>query len=262
MNLATATSIITASEIKRYRERGFAKFESCLDPMYLERFRPEIARVVREMTAAQAPLAERGTYGKAFLQAINLWQRSALIEEFVRNQHLARIAAELMGCTNVRVYHDQGLFKEPGGGFTPWHCDQVYWPLECRTITAWIPLVPVPLEMGPLQFSIGSHRADFGRHLTIGDESERVLARTLKDLPVEEQPFALGDVSFHDGWTFHRAGSNTTEHMRDVMTVIYYPDGARMIAPRSGAHERDGAKFFPGIVPGQVAATEMNPLLL
>lgn len=25
----------------------------------------------------------------------------------------------------VRIYHDQALFKGPGGGHTPWHCDQV-----------------------------------------------------------------------------------------------------------------------------------------
>ena len=57
----------------------------------------------------------------------------------------------------VRMYHDQALYKEAGGGITPWHADQYYWPLETdKTITAWIPLQATPLEMGPLEFSAGS----------------------------------------------------------------------------------------------------------
>jgi len=64
-----------------------------------------------------------------------------------------------MKVDGVRIYHDQALFKEPGGGFTPWHADQYYWPLETdKTITAWMPLQSIPLTMGPLEFSAGRHR--------------------------------------------------------------------------------------------------------
>ncbi|MBV8689372.1 MAG: phytanoyl-CoA dioxygenase family protein [Candidatus Eremiobacteraeota bacterium] len=51
----------------------------------------------------------------------------------------------------MRLYHDQALIKEPGAGYTPWHADQFYWPLDsAKTITAWVPLRAVPLEMGPI----------------------------------------------------------------------------------------------------------------
>ncbi len=41
----------------------------------------------------------------------------------------------------VRVYADQALYKEPHGGYTPWHCDAFYWPLATdKAITAWVPL--------------------------------------------------------------------------------------------------------------------------
>jgi len=41
----------------------------------------------------------------------------------------------------VRIYHDQALNKEPGGGYTPWHCDGYYWPLQSdKILTAWVPL--------------------------------------------------------------------------------------------------------------------------
>ena len=65
------------------------------------------------------------------------------------------------------------LYKEPGGGITPAHADQYYWPLASdRTITAWVPLQPVPVEMGPLGFYARSQSVAFGRDLGISDESE------------------------------------------------------------------------------------------
>ena len=153
-------------------------------------------------------MEERTTYAKAFLQITNLWEHSDKVKRFVLSLRLGKIAAELMGVDGVRIYHDQALYKEPGGGFTPWHADQFYWPLaNDNTVTAWIPLQPVPLEMGPLSLCIGSHKLLKNRHLAISDDSEEKIGRTLHDYAKFVDPFALGDVSFHSGWTFHRAGA-------------------------------------------------------
>lgn len=49
----------------------------------------------------------------------------------------------------MRLYHDQALNKEPGGGYTPWHCDQYYWPVQSdKIVTAWVPL-QVPHSPSP-----------------------------------------------------------------------------------------------------------------
>ena len=118
-------------------------------------------------------MSQRSTYKKAFIQIINLWKKSEKVKEFVFGERLARIATELLGTRGVRIYHDQALYTEPGGGFTPWHSDQFYWPFASdRCCTVWIPLQDTPVEMGPLAFSSGSHRAKFGRDLNISDESE------------------------------------------------------------------------------------------
>lgn len=46
-----------------------------------------------------------------------------------------------MKVEGVRLYADQALYKEPRGGYTPWHCDAFYWPLASdKAVTAWIPL--------------------------------------------------------------------------------------------------------------------------
>ncbi len=169
-----------------------------------------------------------------------------------------------MGVDGVRLYHDQALYKESGGKTTPWHADQYYWPFETpNTITARIPLQSVPLEMGPLSFSGGSHLLEIGRDLPIGEESERVISELLgeRGFTYVEAPFALGDVSFHYGWTFHRAPANTTLEPLRVQTIIYVDADARIAEPASEAQRSDLDRWLVGSVPGRLATGPLNPVL-
>ena len=114
-------------------------------PATIAAYEPEITGKVIELNTQDLPLEARDTYGKAFLQVMNLWQDSELVLEFVSSPRLARIAAQLLGVRSVRLYHDQALYKESGGGVTPWHADQYYWPFATdRCVTAWIPLQDSP----------------------------------------------------------------------------------------------------------------------
>jgi hypothetical protein len=61
---------------------------------------------------------------KHFLQVCNIWTMSEQARELAFSSRLARIAAELMSTGGVRMYHDQALYKEAGGGNTPWHADR------------------------------------------------------------------------------------------------------------------------------------------
>ena len=57
-----------------------------------------------------------------------------------------------MQVEGVRFYADQALYKEPHGGYTPWHCDAFYWPLATdKAVTAWIPLQVCPATHAALQ---------------------------------------------------------------------------------------------------------------
>jgi ectoine hydroxylase-related dioxygenase (phytanoyl-CoA dioxygenase family) len=214
---------LTADQIASFRENGFIKLGQVLSAETLAHFGPVITQRTIDLNTETRPISERATYDRAFLQVMNLWESSPQVREFVTGQRLARIAAELLEVSGVRLYHDQSLYKEHGGGITPTHADQYYWPLASdRVVTAWVPLAAVPLDRGPLAFFAGSHREPFGRDLEISDESEQRISAHLKtkNFPLFEEPFALGDVSFHLGWTFHRAGQNRSNKPRSVMTVI------------------------------------------
>ncbi len=250
---------ISAEQVARFRKDGYIKLKGVFSQETLDTYGREITRLVLEQSRDTLPLEERNTYGKAFLQVINLWRHSDIVREFVFGRRLARLVTGLLQTEGVRLFHDQALYKEAGGGYTPWHTDQFYWPLASdRVAAAWIPLHAVPVEQGPLMFSVGSQRITTGRDLEISEESERVMGERLRisNLPVDETPFDLGEVSIHLGRTFHRAGPNTTGRRREVMTIIYMDRDMRLAAPKN-KHQGDSWNTKVG----DIIASPLNPVL-
>ncbi|QDU71706.1 phytanoyl-CoA dioxygenase family protein [Mucisphaera calidilacus] len=256
---------LSATHLERFAKFGYVKIPGVLSPELLEAVREPIGRVVQANNKhAGVPIEERDTYGKAFIQVTNIWEQSEEARRFVMGKRLGRIAAELLGVAGVRLYHDQALYKEPSGGITPWHLDQYYWPLATdRTVTVWIPLVEIPIEMGPLSFAAGSQELDFGRDMAISDDSETALRDALEReaYPVEASAYALGEVSFHLGWTAHRAGPNRGERAREVMTMIYMDRDMTLMEPKHENQRHDREVFCPGIEVGAVCDSPKNPIV-
>jgi ectoine hydroxylase-related dioxygenase (phytanoyl-CoA dioxygenase family) len=256
--------ILSKEQIEFYNQNRFIKLKQVFDSETISFFNDAISNRVDMMNKESIPLNERSTYGKAFLQLFNLWREDEVVKEFIFSERLAKIAADLMQVDGARIYHDQALFKEAGGGITPWHADQYYWPLETdKTITAWIPLQETPMELGPLEFSAGSHQIIEGRDLEIGDESETIIQKNLKITNFNHvvEAFDLGEVSFHSGWVFHRAGANTTDQMRKVMTVIYMDKDMLLKNPENKNQINDWNTWCPGANIGEVIDTPLNPIV-
>jgi ectoine hydroxylase-related dioxygenase (phytanoyl-CoA dioxygenase family) len=255
---------LNADQIDFYQKNRFIKLKEVLNQESITFFNEVIADQVALMNQEQTALSDRSTYGKAFLQLFNLWLENPLIKELVFSKRIAQIATALMETDGVRLYHDQALFKESGGGITPWHADQYYWPLETdKTITAWIPLQETPLPMGPLEFSAGSHVIVEGRELEIGDKSEELIDKKLRvtDFKHVVEAFDLGEISFHSGWVFHRAGANTTDEMRKVMTIIYMDKDMVLKNPENKNQEHDWNTWCPNAKIGAVIDTPLNPII-
>lgn len=255
---------LSAAHISQFRRDGFIKLKDVLSPETLAHYGAEITRLTIALNTEQRPLEERSTYDKAFLQVMNLWEQSPLVGRFVMGQRLGRIAAELLQVGGVRLYHDQSLYKEPGGGITPAHADQYYWPLASdRTVTAWIPLQAVPEAMGPLGFYARSQSVEFGRDLGISDESEDKISANMARHGFEfvSGAFELGEVSFHLGWTFHKAGANVSDRPRSVMTVIYMDAAMRLVPALNPVQANDRDQWCPGAREGEVIATRKNPVV-
>ena len=239
--------------------RGLATAIECAD--YL----PEIEAGVEAWYPDPPPMGERSTYQKAFLQALALRGQREGIRRFVDSPRFARVAADLLGVDGVRLYHDQALFKEPTGGRTPWHQDQTYWPLDTDdTITMWMPLADIHANVGSMTFVDGSHR---GGDIEAGDISDESDARIEARIEAEglstttHGSLRAGDATFHRGWTLHSAPPNPTPHVRPVMTIIYFADGARIIEPRRDEQRFDLRMWLGDGAPGSLADGPSNPLL-
>ena len=256
---------LVGEDVDAFRRDGHVIVRGLARADEVEHYRPALLEAGEQVRHDRRPLEERDTYGKAFIQMFNLWRQNELAKAFVFSRRFACAAEELMGVSGVRLYHDQALFKEPGGGPTPWHQDRFYWPLDTtHTITLWIPLVPAAEEMGLMTFASGSHRFGSLGDFAIGDESQAQFDRVIeeKGLPrTASSAFALGDASFHSGWTLHSSPPNRTRTLREAMTVIYFADGTR-VGPLDHPNRRfDRDAWLRGCEPGDLAAGKLNPLL-
>jgi hypothetical protein len=239
--------------------RGLATATECAD--YL----PEIEAGVEAWYPEPPPMDDRSTYEKAFLQAPALRGQREGIRRFVDSPRFARVAAELLDVEGVRLYHDQALFKEPTGGRTPWHQDQNYWPLDTDdTITMWMPLADIHANVGSMTFVDGSHHhGDVGAG-DISDVSDAAIADRIESEGLSTTTHGslrAGDATFHRGWTLHSAPPNPTAHMRPVMTIIYFADGARILEPRRDEQRFDLRMWLGEGEPGTLADGPSNPLL-
>jgi len=239
--------------------RGLASADECAA------FLPVITEGVDKWHPEPTPLDERNTGGKAFLQAAALRSVHKPTRGFVDAPRFAQVAAELLGVDGVRLYHDQALYKEPGGGRTPWHQDQNYWPIDTDDmVTMWMPLVDVDPAVGSMSFVDGSHLdRDVGAG-QISDESDQAIQESIeagKRSVFTHGALKAGDATFHKGWTIHSAGPNPTGTMRPVMTIIWFADGALIAEPNSPEQEFDLETWLDGGTPGSPAGGRRNPLL-
>ena len=256
---------VSREQVAAFQRDGHILLRGVATSVEIAAYRGVILAARERFGAERTPLESRDTYGKAFLKGMNLWPHDEGVRQFVLARRFAAIAADLMGVDGVRVYHDQALLKEPGGGITPWHQDQHYWPLDTdNTITMWMPLVDVSAAMGTMRFASGSHRDGYLGDMPISDESEEKFEEYIRDRGYRIAPgaaMAAGDASFHYGWTLHGARANVTDRTREVMTVIWFADGARVTEPGNFNRQRDLQRWMPGLKPRDLAASKLNPLV-
>jgi len=257
---------ISEEQIAAFQENGHTLIPSVLTTEEVTVYREVINNAAYQYNTEKRAMEDRDTYGKAFLQIMNLWEVDEQVKQFTLAKRFAKNAADLLGVERVRLYHDQALYKEPSGGFTPWHQDQYYWPLSTiQTITMWMPLIDINEEMGMLTFASGSHKDGFVENVAISDESEKKLEQHIKEKGFAiERPLKMnaGDATWHYGWTLHSAPGNTSPNTKEVMTIIYFADGASVTQPQNEHQEADRKRWLGSLEPGSLATSALNPLLV
>ena len=137
----------------------------------------------------------------------------------------------------VKLWFDQALYKQPGGRITDYHVDAAFWPVQpaAKTTTIWMALVDVPVEKGCMAFAAGSHELSPDAEFVdiFNAQAEIAIGDNVRHYPWEWVPLEAGDCTFHSGLVYHRAGGNSTDQMREAMTIAYMTADARFDWPES-----------------------------
>ena len=257
MNVATT---LPPQLLQDFVRNGYVVVPDLLDPDELVRFGAAVdAAVARRSRHDTRDLAEKSRYEQSFIQCQNLWEDCPTVRPLTFHPRVAETAARLLGVDAVRLWHDQALYKEPGGRETDPHQDQPYWPIvETNTITAWIPFDGSTLSNGAMGYLPGSHRVGVREFVNIffGEPENPLQRQELAGIEPAWVEVPAGGVAFHHGLTFHLAGPNTTDTVRRVHTAIYFADGSTRGEGRYPHPSVERA----GIAMGAVIASDVTPI--
>lgn len=187
------------------------------------------------------------------------------------NETIGAMCARLLRTDQIRLWHDQLLYKPGGGkasGHVGWHQDYFYWQCVDRPdmVTAWIAFDDVTVENGCMYVVPRSHRWGM---MAESDFFNTDLSNLESKVPLPEGerfetvPCILpkGHVSFHHALTIHGSGANTTDRPRRSLVVHTMAGACRLRSPSpSDQHMnalllngRDGdpfdSEFFPVLYP-------------
>jgi ectoine hydroxylase-related dioxygenase (phytanoyl-CoA dioxygenase family) len=151
----------------------------------------------------------------------------------VRHPAIGATAGALSGADGIRLWHDQLLWKPPGGSATVgWHTDRQYWQ-SCTSedmLTAWVGFHDVDESNGAVGFLPGSHRWDvtgldfFSQDAAALEAS--IVAQGFEFTPVVPR-MRRGQVSFHNCRTVHGSAGNRSTAPRRSLAIHLQPTDNR-----------------------------------
>jgi len=258
--VTTVDTALTPQLLEDFGRDGFVVVPGLLSADERRRYGAAVDEVVgRRSKGDTRTLAEKSRYEQSFIQCQNLWEDSENVRPLTFHPLLAETAARLLGVGAVRLWHDQALYKEPGGRETDPHQDQPYWPIvETDTVTAWIPFDGSTLDGGAMGYLPGSHLLGVREFVNIFfGEPEDVLGRSeLSGIEPVWVEVPVGAVAYHHGLTFHLARPNATGTVRRVHTAIFFADGSTRGEGRFPHPSVERA----GIPLGEVIASDVTPV--
>lgn len=232
---ADVHGILTGADVEAFHRDGAIVVRGLFSP-------EEVAEVERGI---ERNLAEPGPMFKVastpddpgrFVEDFCNWQR---IDEFRRiafQSRAADVAQALMGSTQVRLFHDHMLVKEPGTRQpTPWHQDQPYYNVDgVQNCSMWMPVDPVAPE-STLEFLAGSHEMGWLMPRTFMDNQAKWFPEgsmsEIPDIESDREAFRIlgwalqpGDAVFFHMLTIHHAYGVPGANRRRAFSLRFLGD--------------------------------------
>ena len=242
----------TDNEVDFYREHGYYVSPVLFTEQELSVILDASERFYRsEVDEPAATVPDRyrptGKYGPGLRKHDQSSMFSKQLRMLATSPLLGAIASRLSGSPQIRLWHDQLLYKPTDSpekqSNVGWHTDRGYWK-TCTSqnmVTAWVPFHDCDEEMGTITMVDGSHLwPDNTDGLNFFSNDLEGLERNFitGGKPVVKIPINLlkGQVSFHHCLTIHGSGPNRRTEPRRSMAVhmqdqanrykeYRYPDG-------------------------------------
>jgi len=262
-----------AEDVRFFYENGYWLGPKVLDDARIERLRTAMDNVYNGIYETGMPpwssSWKPGDNPLALRKTDNAHWSNLELRALALDENIGAMAAQLAGTDQIRLWHDQLLYKPGGGkstGNVGWHQDYYYW--QCcdnpNMLTAWVALDDVTVENGAMMVVPRSHRwgmmpeSDFF-NTDIENLQEKI------SIPAGEKfenvPCVLkkGHLSFHHCLTIHGSGANVTSNPRRSM-VVHMMDGHSHFQADSPSGEHMNALLLNG-TDGSPFAGEYFPQL-
>lgn len=205
----------------------------------------DVSAIAEHILASGKPfLKDQQAAGKgSFLLDTGIASRIRDFRRFTLNGPGPEIAAALLGGDEINFFGDQIFVKEPGTRErTAFHQDATYFEIDGeQCCVLWIPVDPVTLENGAMQYVRGSHRDGklyqpnvFVSQTPLpGAEGEPLpdIEGHMQDYDIVHFDVEPGDVIVHHYRTLHGAGGNMSRYqVRRAASIRYCGDDIRVTA--------------------------------
>jgi len=235
------SALPTQDEIGRYRECGYYISRPIFDGGELDRAVEASERYYATLDKQEISLPNERSYHLAWWQGTGADvlrkndYSTLVVPELASLLHkpvLGAIAALLCG-EDVRLWHDQLLYKPPSSASAPqsvgWHTDYGYW-RTCSAdhmLTAWVPFTDMDEQLGTISFVEGSLHWPENNHLNFFSSDLDGLEKQFQTDggAVVKKPAILqrGQVTFHHCRTIHGSGPNLTDRPRRSLALHLQP---------------------------------------
>lgn len=223
---------LTDDQVNLFWQKGFLRLECITNDQEIKWLREIYDRLILQKTKSTSEqltqLAKQRQLpfdnGKTLLVWIPFPERIVPeLKNTIYFQNSLKIAARLLNVEENKVIGEGRMFFKPAhfGTQMPWHQDAAH-PNSYDILKIWMPLDPVTVENGCLQFIPGSHLGGLRPHRSYeGDPSGLSLATDHVDSSQAIVcPLPTGGATIHHRYTLHHSQANTTDIPRRAFVTV------------------------------------------
>jgi ectoine hydroxylase-related dioxygenase (phytanoyl-CoA dioxygenase family) len=228
-----AAPVLSDADVASFRARGYLAVESLVPGDELEALRALYDAIL----ADRQVLSLHFEGGGRIHQVLSPDLRYPALRETASFARARSLACRLLGIAERELdgFFTHLIYKPAGAGRdTPWHQDEAYWnepDTRADSLSVWIPLDPVTVESGCMQFVPGSHAHDVLPHARLGGFPPLLRVEGVDVSGAVACPLPAGGATVHHCRTVHATGPNRADVERRAWSIAFHAPRARRERP-------------------------------